>query len=76
MASVKEKVAAELNSVLKKAAKRIYRQNVKLSPEEVAEIIENHLRHLLDEKGVVKYKAQTLAYKLAQNAATEVDNVT
>ncbi len=76
MASIQERVATNVNLAIERAAKKTYRQNVKLSPKEVAHLMEIHLRRLLDKKTNAKgiaLDANTLAQRLILNAVLEVD---
>ncbi len=78
MASVQDRVSDQVNLAIEKAARKLYRQNVKLSPEEISNLIELHLYRLLDEKNIVKglpSKTKTLAYLLAHGAVSEVDSI-
>ena len=78
MASINEMIAAEINSCIEKAARRIYNKNVKLSPEEVANLIERHLFILINEKTIVSgmpNKTVTLAKRLVKDAVAEIDKV-
>ncbi len=76
MASLQDRVADQVNLAIERAAKKIYRQNVKLSPDEVAHLIEIHLQRLLEEKtsyrGMI-HKPKTIAYQLAHEAVSDVD---
>ncbi len=78
MASIQNIVSCQINSAIERAAKKIYRQNIKLSPEDVAHLIETHLQRLLDEKTIYRgmtHKTKTIAYQLAHKAVSDIDSI-